>query len=248
MQTIEILTTQNVTIDYELATLRDRIMAYMIDFFVVSMVYFFALVFLLNFFPYSMQSSGSGMRFTLIFLPIAFFLFYQLGSEVFNNGQSWGKRSMGIRVVRVDGQEPGLGDYLLRVVFLIVDVMMSMGTIAVILISSSPRRQRLGDLAAHTTVIRSRQDMQFQLGDILKISSLENYQPQFLQVKNLTEADMLLIKNAVLRYQTHQNAAHAEAIRELVVHLQEILDIPEVQKNKLDFLKTLIRDYIVLTR
>ncbi|MFT5912746.1 MAG: putative RDD family membrane protein YckC [Paraglaciecola sp.] len=248
MQTIEIRTTQNVTIEYELATLRDRMIAYLIDFFIVSVVYFFLMVVLLSFFNHSMTESDGGLRFAFVFLPIGFFLFYQFFSEIFNNGQSWGKKSMGIRVVRVDGQEPGLGDYLLRAIFLIVDVMMSIGTIAIILINSSPKRQRLGDLTANTTVVRSKKNMQFQLGDILKISSLEDYEPQFPQVKNLNESDMLLIKNAVFRYQKYRNPAHAEVIRDLVNHLKEVLDINEQPKNKVEFLKTLIRDYIVLTR
>lgn len=248
MQTIEIRTTQNVTIEYELASLRDRMMAYLIDFLIVSIVYFFLIVILLSIFTNSMMESNGGLSFVFVFLPIGFFLFYQLLSEIFNNGQSWGKKSIGIRVVRVDGQEPGLGDYLLRSVFLIVDVMMSIGTIAIILISSSPKRQRLGDLTANTTVIRSKQAMQFKLGDILKISSLEDYEPQFPQVKNLGEQDMLLIKNAVFRYQKYRNPAHADVIRDLVAHLQEVLEITEKPKNKVEFLKTLIRDYIVLTR
>lgn len=248
MQTIEIQTTQNVTITYELASLRDRMIAYLIDFLIISVVYFFLVILLLNLFNYSMMESNSGLRFTFVFLPIGFFISYQLLSEIFNNGQSWGKKSMGIRVVRVDGQEPRLGDYLLRAVFLIMDVMLSIGTIAVILISSSPKRQRLGDLTANTTVIKSKQDVEFQLGDILKISSLENYEVQFPEVKNLTEPDMLLIKNAIFRYQKYRNQAHQDVIIALVAHLQKVLDIKEQPKNKVEFLKTLIRDYIVLTR
>lgn len=248
MQTIEIRTTQNVTIEYELASLRDRMMAYFIDFLIVSVVYFFLVILLFNIFPNSMMESNSGLSFIFAFLPVGFFLSYQLFSEIFSNGQSWGKKSIGIRVVRVDGQEPSLGDYLLRAVFLIVDVMMSIGTIAIILISSSPKRQRLGDLTANTTVIRSKQAMQFRLGDILKISSLEDYEPQYLQVRKLSESDMLLIKNAVFRYQKYRNPAHGDVIRDLVAHLQDILEIEEKPKNKVEFLKTLIRDYIVLTR
>ena len=248
MQTIEIRTTQNVTIEYELATLRDRILAYLVDFLIVSVIYFFIVILLFSILPESMMDSGMGLRFTFAFLPVGFFLFYQLFSEIFNEGQSWGKRSMGIKVVRIDGQEPGLSDYLLRSIFLIIDVMLSIGTIAMILISSSPKRQRLGDLTANTTVIRSKQGMQFRLEDILKISSLEDYEPQFPQVKNLSETDMLLIKSTISRYQKYQNPAHAEVIRKLVQHLQSILDIEEMPKNKVEFLKTLIRDYIVLTR
>ena len=40
MQTIDITTTQNVTIEYELATLRDRFLALLIDVMVVGTVYF----------------------------------------------------------------------------------------------------------------------------------------------------------------------------------------------------------------
>ena len=121
-------------------------------------------------------------------------------------------------------------------------------TIAIIMISSSPKRQRLGDLTANTTVIKSKQDMQFQLGDILKISSMDNYEPQFPQVKRLSEPDMLLIKGAIFRYQKYRNQAHQKVIIDLVTHLQEVLDIHKKPKNKVEFLKTLIRDYIVLTR
>ena len=59
---------------------------------------------------------------------------------------------------------------------------------------------------------------------------------------------MLLIKNAVFRYQKYRNPGHADVIRDLVAHLQEVLEITEKPKNKVEFLKTLIRDYIVLTR
>ena len=39
MQTIEITTTQNVTIEYELASMRERILAWLLDLFVVAFGY-----------------------------------------------------------------------------------------------------------------------------------------------------------------------------------------------------------------
>lgn len=248
MDTIEIRTTQNVVIEYELAALRERILAFFIDLIIVGAIYIVLSLTLLSLIIRSLESSGGmyGVLFSL--LPIIFFLFYQLLSEVLADGQSWGKKAMGIKVVRLDGQEPGLSDYLLRTVFHMVDTLFSGGILASLLISSSPKNQRLGDMTANTTVIRVRHNLRFRLEDILNISSLENYEPRFPEVKQLSEQDMLLIKSTIARYRAHPNTAHTEAINQLVAHLQNLLGIPEQRGSKVEFLRTLIRDYIVITR
>jgi len=169
-------------------------------------------------------------------------------SEIIADGQSWGKKAMGIKVVRLDGQEPSLIDYLLRAVFLIVDVLLSVGILAALLISSSNNSQRLGDMTANTTVIRVKFGFRFRLEDILKINSLDDYEPAYPEVRRLSEKDMLLIKTIITRYRKHRNQAHREVINDLVQNLTKRLDILEPPKNKIEFLKTLIRDYIVLTR
>lgn len=246
--TIDIRTTQNVTIEYELASLRERILAFLIDSLIVGVLYFLLLVLTLS--VVSEGAEESGLLFYLIIglLPIALFLLYHLLSEVLANGQSWGKKALGIRVVRLDGREPGLSDYLLRAVFHIVDTLTSAGILAAILISTSGKNQRLGDMTANTTVIRVRHHQRFKLEDILRINTLEDYEPQYPAVRRLSEQDMLLVKNAVNRYQSHRNQAHREVIDELVGRLQELLNIEETPADKVAFLKTLIRDYIVLTR
>ena len=150
--------------------------------------------------------------------------------------------------MRVDGQEPSLGDYLMRAVFLIIDVMLSFGTLAMILITASHKKQRLGDMAGNTTVVKAQSNLNFTLADILKINTLEDYEPTFPQVKNLTEKDMLLIKKTISRYYEFKNPAHQEVITQLTKHLKKVLNIDEQVGNQVEFLKTLIKDYIVLTR
>lgn len=248
MSTIEIKTTQNVVIEYELASLRERVLALSIDCVLVLVIYIVLFLSLQS--ALSDGSVGAPAGFSLIkaLLPAGVFIFYQLLSEVLADGQSWGKRSMGIRVVRLDGRQPGFGDYLLRAVFHIVDTITSAGILAALLISTTSKNQRLGDLTANTTVIRTRNYQRFRLEDILSINTLEDYQPRYPAVKQLSEQDMLLVKNVVTRYQTHRNEAHRAVVDELVLRLQEILHIEEGPKDKIGFLKTLIRDYIVLTR
>lgn len=248
MDTIDIRTTQNVVIEYELASLRERILAFLLDLLIFGLLYLFLVLLLIGPLVSSMSSGRMLVMVVYQLFPIIGFIGYHLVSEIVANGQSWGKRSMGIRVVRLDGKEPGLSDYLLRAVFQIVDVLFSAGILAALLISSSVKNQRLGDMTASTTVIRIRQNLRFHLADILNISSLEDYEPQYPQVAQLSEQDMLLIKNVVGRYRHHRNFAHERAVLELVRHLQEVLEIEQEPDSKEEFLKTLIRDYIVITR
>ncbi|MCB0572665.1 MAG: RDD family protein [Phaeodactylibacter sp.] len=247
MQTIDIRTTQNVVIEYELAPLRERIFAFFID--IAILLAFYLFFFLAIITPLLRSIEGSPMFGAIISLAfVGGFMLYHLLSEVLADGQSWGKRSMGIKVVRLDGQEPGLTDYLLRAVFHVADTLFSGGILAILLILSSDKNQRLGDMTAGTTVIRVRHNLRFRLDDILNINTLENYEPQYPEVRQLSEQDMLLIKNVVSRYRMYKNDAHREVINKLVAHLTELLALPEQPRDKIGFLQTLIRDYIVITR
>ena len=245
MRTIDIRTTQNVTIEYELATVSDRIFAYLIDMLIIATVH----TFLASLFISIFKIEDEGMyAFIYGFLPFFELILYHFFMELLAHGQSFGKKAMGIQVVRMDGQQPTIGDFLLRSTFLIVDVVFSFGIIAVLLTSSSDRRQRLGDMTANTTVIKVKQNLRFILSDILKINTLDDYEPQYFDVKKLSEQDMLLIKNALNRYSEFKNQAHKKVIEDIVTKVREKLDIVEQPKNKVEFLKTLLRDYIVLTR
>lgn len=248
MAVIDIRTTQNVIIEYELASLRERMLAFLLDALIVGVTYIFLANLLEALLPETIRSSGLLQKFIKYLLPISGFILYHLLSEIIANGQSWGKKSLNIKVVRLDGQEAGLSDYVLRAVFHLIDTIASLGVMAALFIIGSERKQRLGDMAAHTAVIRLKHNLQFELEDILKIDSIERYEPSFPQVRQLSEQDMLLIKTVINRYRDYPNEAHEKVITELTERLQQVLDIVEKPQNKIEFLKTLIRDYIVLTR
>ena len=242
MQTIDITTTQNVTIQYELASLRDRILAFVIDVLLLSVS-----LLILNLIYLSAFDNSYQLFFTYcIILPIG--LFYTLSMEYLNDGQTVGKMAIGIKVIKIDGKAPTLGDYLARWGFRMVDIIFSIGSIASLLISSSDKGQRLGDMAANTTLIKVRFNLRFRLEDIEKISTLDEYEPLYPQVRQLNEDDMLLIKNVITRSQRYPNNAHLEVLDKLTKDLVLKLDINEMPENKINFLKTLIKDYIVLTR
>jgi uncharacterized RDD family membrane protein YckC len=248
MQTIEITTTQNVTIEYELAGLRERFFSILIDSLIMIFLYI-AMLTVANMFRFF--SEGGFLMQIIVTFPFWFTVFYGLICEALMNGQTFGKRTQMTKVVRIDGKPVSLSDLLLRSVLLLADFLFSFGVIGALFISTTDKRQRLGDMAAGTTVIKVGTDRRFKLSDILNINTIENYTPQYTQVRQLSEDDMLFIKNIIIRYQKYRNMAHTEAVDALYAQLTKTLEVEPKEmyiNGKIDFFKTLIKDYIVLTR
>lgn len=72
--------------------------------------------------------------------------------EVLMSGQTFGKRAVGIRVVTEDGLPPDVLRCLVRNLLRPIDSLPFAGGIAAVLITSTSRRVRLGDLLAGTRV------------------------------------------------------------------------------------------------
>ncbi len=70
-------------------------------------------------------------------------------------GATLGKMALGLHVVRVDGGPIGWKESLIRNLLRIIDSLF-LYLVAALSIRFSPLKQRLGDKAAHTVVVRSR--------------------------------------------------------------------------------------------
>jgi uncharacterized RDD family membrane protein YckC len=242
MKNIEIRTTQNVVLQYELADLRERILAFLID----LAILFFGGLMLIG--VLSSVFTGTALTVMMIFVACIVF-FYSLAFELMNQGQSPGKMAMRIRVIKVTSGQTTFADYAARWVFRLVDIWFSLGGIASILIASSSKSQRIGDIVANTTVIKLTPNMDLTLKDILNIHSQTSYKPEYTQAKQLAEEDVLLIKSTLSRYQKYGNEAHDEALATLADKVREILNAQQVSRgNDLIFLQTVLKDYVMLTR
>lgn len=249
MAGIDIKTTQNVTIEYDAASLWERLVASLIDAIIVAAMYLVITLLIISALGSDPTSTDQGWFMLIGLLPITGLMLYHFLSEILANGQTWGKKAMGVKVIRLDGKEAGLSDSLLRAVFYIVDGILTLGILGSLLIVSTGKRQRLGDMTANTTVIKLRPNLRFGLEDILRINTLDNYEPMYPEVRRYSEQDMLFIKNALARYRKYPNEAHRRVINELVEKVRLQLNLKgETPRDKAEFLKTLIRDYIVLTR
>ena len=241
MRTIDIITTQNVSINYELAEVRDRIFANVVDLLCTGI----GLLILSS----TLVSTGimsTGVFLYIITLPIL--LFYHLFCEIFFDGQTFGKRLLGIKVVKLTGTEPSINDYLMRWAFRPIDTVFSLGSIGIMLISSTEKAQRLGDMVANTAVVRIKPSQNLQLSDILNIRTLDTYTPVYPQATLFTEQEMLLFKEAMDRYLKYKNDAHDSALVEACYAAKVRMGLDTVPADKVEFVRTLIKDYVALSR
>lgn len=236
MRKINIATAQNIVIDFTLASLGQRILAFIIDLIIIGAASVFLSLIL-------------GVIHTdLLVLNVLVFMLYTLVMEISFAGQTPGKMAMKIRVVSLDGSEPPPLDFTLRWVFRIVDIWFSAGALAVVFISTSYRSQRIGGILSNTMVIKTDSDAGLELSDILRIEDRSRYQPKYPEVIRFNEEEMLTVKSVLDRYSKYRNQAHLNLLKESAERCAKVLELRELPKNKVEFLRTLIKDYIVTTR
>ena len=98
MKKIEILTSNNVSIQYELATLAQRILAFLLDSIVLVISYFIcALIIAIT----TLNSNFlSELSIWILIIPVYFF--YNIFYEVYFDGQTIGKKALNIKVKKVE--------------------------------------------------------------------------------------------------------------------------------------------------
>jgi len=243
MKRIEIFTPQQVPITFQVAPVRERILAFLLD-----AIILFGLITLLYSILSAINLDVTSAETINMVIITPFFIFYSLAFEIFSGGQSPGKIAMKIRVIKLSGQELSLTDYFLRWAFRWVDIWGSLGTIAALQISSSGKGQRLGDLLAGTSVIRIQGDYKIKLSEILKIENMEAYEPLFPQVTQLSEKEMLAVKMALDQYKKYPNTGHMKVLAKCSLTIRERLGIPIEKSDPVIFLNRLLKDYVTITR
>jgi len=183
MEKISINTMQNVAIEQSPASVGDRIVATLVDV-GIAMAYYF-----LAFILFAISES----LVLIIILAIPLFL-YHLLCELFMNGQSWGKKVVNIKVVMLDGTEPGFIAYFLRWIFRIIDIGLFSGGVALLTVIINGKGQRLGDIAAKTTVIKLKEK---SLSDTIYSRLPDNYEVVFQEVRKLSDQDIMTAKEVL---------------------------------------------------
>lgn len=223
-----IITGQYVRINQTAASIGTRLVARGIDAIIV-VAYAIGMILLME------QAITINRYYIFVFLPA---ILYSFLFELFNNGQSLGKMIMHIKVVKIDGSTPTIGDYFMRWLLQIIDIdMMGVGALAILLTKNS---QRLGDLAAGTMVIKLNNYRQLQVS-LDEFSYLErNYMPVYPQAEDLTLNQIDVIQRTLNSDYGQERNNRIELLAEKV---HSMLGISYDKTSAEKFLYTIVRDY-----
>lgn len=228
-----IITGQFVRISQTPASIGERLIARFIDLLVI-VIYVYSTTALL--FRMILPSGTNLFIFmAAIYLPA---LCYHLLCEIFNRGQSLGKRVMKIRVVKADGSTPGLSAYLLRWLLMPIDGPLT-GGLGVLVILLTKNNQRLGDLAAGTMVIKEKnyRKTQVSLDEFEHLA--RNYHPVYPQSSDLSLEQINLI-GRTLESKQKDRERHIALLSEKV---RNSLSVTPREGSAENFLRTILRDY-----
>ncbi|NHF61308.1 RDD family protein [Flavobacteriaceae bacterium TP-CH-4] len=236
MEQFQIETAQNISISQNTAHLGDRMLAYIIDSFVI-MVYVILTIVLLV----SMDVDPADQWAFYLLLNLPAFLYYLL-LETFMDGKTIGKSLMNIRVVKLDGSKPNFSSYFIRWILRVVDVSLTSGGLAVLTILVRGKGQRIGDLAAGTTVISEKKRVSLQ--DTLLRELPVDYQAKFPQVTVFKDSEIQTIKEL---YDSAKRNGDHQIIVSLSDRIKKVTHIATDLKP-IDFVDIVIKDYNFYTQ
>ncbi|WP_100614972.1 RDD family protein [Confluentibacter citreus] len=237
MSELQINTTQNVKIKFNAAGAGERLLAFMIDT-TIKIGYLLLVGNIFNAFQNMDQWSQIGIN-TVLSLPV---MFYTLVLESFLQGQTIGKRIFKIRVVKIDGYQASISDYVVRWFFRIVDVYILGLGFFVMLFNS--KTQRLGDMAAGTAVISLKDNV--TINHTILENLREDYKPTYLNVIKLSDNDARIIKET---YSLAKTSKDYQTLIKLRSKIMEVTDIKEMkQKTDMEFIDVVLKDYNFYTQ
>jgi len=268
MKRLQIKTAQNVNINFTLANVGQRLLAFGID----NLLKFAYLYFAFTFLDFKLfESTYSGDSWSLraidvmIFLPVTF---YSLYSELLLGGQTVGKKLLQLKVINIEGFKPSTTDFVIRWFLRVVDFNLfmllfvyvsSLGLdneigllwllflfgkmIGFFMILFTNDNQRLGDFVANTVVIYMKDDVKFSETILENISN--KYIPTYPNVIKLSDNDARIIKN------TYQSAIKFDDFKTLIKlrsKIQEVTKIKSVHNSDKEFIDTVLKDYNFYTQ
>lgn len=230
-----IITGQFVRISQTPASIGERLLALVVDYFLLLIYVIGISVLLSKLNVHATSSISYFFLFLFIYLPA---VCYSLLCEVFNRGQSIGKRLLNIRVVKADGSTPSLSAYLLRWLLFIIDVPLTSG-LGLIVILVTKNSQRLGDLAAGTMVIKEKNYRKIQVSLDEFDYLTQNYHPVFPQASDLSLEQINVISKTLASGEKDR----LRRIHALAEKVRTLLTVNPEKMNDEKFLNTLLRDY-----
>jgi uncharacterized RDD family membrane protein YckC len=199
-ETLRIDTPENVSFAYPVAGLGSRFMAAIVDTLLIVLLQF--LVDLLLRLTVLQDTEGVLSSWLVAIYSLIGFVFlwgYYIFFELLWNGQSPGKRWVGLRVIRTDGMPISVAESLIRNLVRTVDFLPVAYGVGVVTMFINGQSRRLGDLAAGTLVVYDRHNDLMPVlpeapGLMLRARGDESAPALDLPVERLSNQDILLIQ------------------------------------------------------
>ena len=236
MDNFQIETAQNVEINQNTANVGERILAFIID---VLIIIAFELI--MGYFFEALDLDKLPKWSIIIIFSLVPFL-YHLAFETFWNGHSPGKAILKLRVVKMDGSKPAFSNYAIRWILRPIEITSFLGSIATVTILLNGRGQRLGDLAAETTVITERR--RIQLNQTVSVDLPTGYEPKYTHVTVFSDLDIQKAKNL---FQTAKRNADHKMLIVLAERLSNVMQV-EPKTKPMQFVTDVINDYNYFTQ
>jgi uncharacterized RDD family membrane protein YckC len=260
MEKVSFISAQHVKIEFEMASVLQRGLAYIID---TAIGYIYLIIVMLSLIDSAVKAYSEldllvGLFILLINLPI---VLYKPLMEYFFNGQTLGKMAMGIRMVRVNGDRMTVRDIFVRWVmrgeFFWISLVSNPGFISLIpfisaidliVASMTPLRQRIGDLMVSVIAIRTRPNRTYTLKEVLSKQSNVEYVPTYEKCISFTDEDMLYLKKVLEQYKKYKEPEVKELLDQVTIKTAQRLELEEPISKQIKFLETVLKDYVQLTR
>lgn len=228
MARLYIRTTQNVDIHYEVASIGDRILARLID-------YGFIAIYAVTVYQITSRIELNQTQQLIFQLPA---LTYDLWCETIFQGRSFGKMLLKLKVVKVDGSQASVGDYFMRWIFRLLEGGIALTPfLGLLIIMLNRRGQRLGDMAAGTTVVNLRNKA--SINDTLLMQVHPAYHVQFPQVAMLSDRDVRIVREALHQAMVNNNY---NALGRLSAKVRQVMGVNPPMPD-LQFLHIVLADY-----
>jgi uncharacterized RDD family membrane protein YckC len=239
-ETLDIQTPENVAFGYQVAGIGSRFLATILDTLLIILLQIVILlvVFLIMgaFDGGAFADQLSAWVFAIFGLVAAVFSWgYYIFFEMLWNGQSPGKRWVGLRVIRGDGTPITLSESLIRNLARLVDFLPAGYGIGVITMFIDKQSRRLGDIAANTLVIHDRAPItieELSAKRNVHLRAWANVSLDGFPIERLTNDDLNLIENFLQRRDqlTHRDQLAIQILNRLYSRLG--MSLPTLSRHE----------------
>lgn len=159
--------------------------------------------------------------------------------ETLWNGQTPGKRLMGLRVIHTSGRPLSAYEAILRNIVRIVDQMPGIYAVGMVAVFLSERSQRLGDLAASSVVVHER----LSEGEARAVEVREHDPAGPRHGANrLPEAELLVVETFLRRRHELDGWARVANAERIARRLRDKLGLEHTGRNE-EFLEEILAEY-----